>query len=64
MHKCSECQKSFGQAGHLKIHMLTQAKKEHTLVSNARDLEEAHDYPQWGESTQLLRMPRVLWPSW
>ena len=25
MHKCSECQKSFGQAGHLKIHMLTHS---------------------------------------
>ena len=27
MHKCSECQKSFGQAGHLKIHMLTHSKE-------------------------------------
>ena len=33
-------------------------------MSNARDLKEAHDHPQWGESAQLLRMPRVLRPSW
>ena len=43
MHKCSECQKSFGQAGHLKIHMLTHSKERtYTLASNARDLKEAH----------------------
>ena len=33
-----KCQKYFGQAGHLKIHMLTHSKE---IVSNARDLEEA-----------------------
>ena len=42
----------------------TGLQLKNALVSNARDLEEAHDHPQWGESTQLLTMQRVLWPSW
>ena len=61
---CVQCKRSFGQAGHLKRHMLTHSGvKTHTCSEVfwcSREIEDAHDHPHWGESTQMRRMWRFI----
>ena len=57
MHICLECNKSFGQAGKLKRHMVTHTQER---AYNWKS-EAAHGNPQQEKGLQLRSMQEIFW---
>ena len=59
-HNCSECEKSFGQIGDLKRHMLTHSGvKTHTCSECEKSFSQAGNL-----TTHMCRRWKFIWSTW